>query len=72
MLNWIDRKLTALLEGRLPRVQTREEILQDIEKRHDSRGRVIAGRYARGNVNIKRGAFITKKDLEARRAASAS
>lgn len=47
--------------------KTRKEIQAEVEKRHEEIGRGIARRFTRGNVNIKRGAFLTESDLDERR-----
>lgn len=47
--------------------KSREDIKAEVVARHDAMGHELAKRYARGNVNIKRGAFLTRDDLDARR-----
>jgi hypothetical protein len=42
------------------------EIREEVIARHDAVGRTIAQRYSRGNVNIQNGAFLTRKDLDAK------
>jgi hypothetical protein len=62
--------LTKFIDDAVTRrhpAKTREEIQAEVEKRHEDIGRGIARRFTRGNVNIKRGAFLTDRDLEARR-----
>ena len=43
-----------------------EDIKAEVVARHDAMGRAIAQRYARGNVSIQKGAFLTRKDLDAK------
>lgn len=46
--------------------KTAEQVRVEVLARQDSVGHAIAQRYARGNVNIQLGAFLTKEDLAAR------
>lgn len=48
--------------------KTIEEIKAEVKSHHESIGRAIAQRFSRGNVNIKMGQFLTREDLDARRA----
>lgn len=60
---------TKLIDAAVARrhpVKTRKEIQTEVEKRHEDIGRGVARRFTRGNVNIKRGAFLTERDLDAR------
>jgi hypothetical protein len=61
LMQLIDRAIAH----RHPR-KTREEIQTEVEQEHRDIGRGIARRFTRGNVNIKRGAYLTKRDLEKR------
>jgi hypothetical protein len=61
LMQFIERAI----ERRNPR-KTREQIQTEVEEEHRDIGRGIATRFSRGNVNIKRGAFLTQKDLEKR------
>jgi hypothetical protein len=46
--------------------KSRDEVKAEVMADHEEVGRVIARRYARGNVNIQNGAFLTQKDLDAK------
>jgi hypothetical protein len=48
-------------------VKSKDDIRAEVDERHDAIGRSVAKRYTRGNVNIKRGAFLTREDLDARK-----
>jgi hypothetical protein len=61
LMQFIER----VIERRNPR-KTREQIQAEVEEEHRTIGRGIAERFTRGNVNIKRGAFLTKRDLKER------
>lgn len=41
-----------------------QEIEAEVDERYDRIGHAIAQRFTRGNVNIKRGEFLTKRDIE--------
>jgi hypothetical protein len=43
-----------------------EEVRAEVLARHEAVGRNIAQRYACGNVNLQNGAFLTRKDLDAK------
>jgi hypothetical protein len=67
---WEDAMLWEFLDRALARrhpAKSKDEIRAEIDERHDTIGRSIAKRYTRGNVNIKRGAFLTREDLDARK-----
>jgi hypothetical protein len=59
--NLIDRALAR----RHPRA-SEEEVRAEVEARHDAIGDGLVRRFSRGNVNLKRGAFLMKEDLEKR------
>jgi len=44
----------------------REKIRDEVIARHDAIADKLARRYTRGNVNVKRGAYLTRKDLDNR------
>lgn len=48
--------------------KSREQVRKEVMERHEEIGRSIAERYARGNVNIKAGRFLTEQDIAARKA----
>lgn len=60
-MQFIDRAL----ERNSPR-KSREEIQKQVEEEHHAIGRGIASRFSRGNVNIKRGSYLTERDLKDR------
>ena len=48
--------------------KSREQVRKEVMERHEEIGRSVAERYARGNVNIKAGRFLTKQDIASRKA----
>jgi hypothetical protein len=60
-------KMLDRMIGRRHPLKSREQIKAEIVARHEKMGHSLAQRYVRGNVNIKRGAFLTRDDLDARR-----
>jgi hypothetical protein len=47
--------------------KTTAQIRAEVLAEHDEIGHEMAQRFTRGNVNIKSGEFLTKKDLNDRR-----
>lgn len=62
----LDRLVSRVATRRHP-AKSKEEIRAEVIAHHDAIGRSIAKRYTRGNVNIKRGAYLTREDLDARK-----
>jgi hypothetical protein len=60
-------KLVSRAAARRHPIKSRDEIRTDVIAHHDAIGRAIAKRYSRGNVNIKRGAYLTRDDIDARK-----
>jgi hypothetical protein len=47
--------------------RSRETLKKEVLDRYEEIGRATAKRFVRGNVNIKAGRFLTKRDLAARK-----
>jgi hypothetical protein len=47
--------------------RSREDLKKEVLDRYEEIGRKTAQRFVRGNVNIKAGRFLTKRDLAARK-----
>jgi hypothetical protein len=56
--------LTLFSRGPPP---SREQLKKEVLARYEELGRKAASRFVRGNVNIKAGRFLTKRDLAARK-----
>jgi hypothetical protein len=59
-------KLIERAVARRRRQKSVAEVREEVIARHDAMGRAVAQRYSRGNVNIQSGAFLTRKDLDAK------
>ena len=60
-------KLADRVAARRQPVKSKDDIRTEVIASHNAIGRSIAKRYSRGNVNIKRGAYLTREDLDARK-----
>jgi hypothetical protein len=56
------RSLVDRAVRRLHPAKTREDIKADVRAKHDEIGMRMAKRYVRGNINIKRGKVILRKE----------
>jgi len=59
-------KLIGCAVARRCQEKSFEEVKAEVVARHEAVGRNIAQRYSRGNVNLQNGAFLTRKDLDAK------
>lgn len=60
--SWIERRVARSVPE-----PSREAIRREVERRNDELARVVAARYARGNVAIQRGDMLFSEDISARR-----
>jgi hypothetical protein len=60
-------KLVSRVAARRHPVKSKDKIRTEVIAHHDAIGYSITKRYSRGNVNIKRGAYLTRDDIDARK-----